>query len=85
LAQVLEDLLQENDTVPEVWHLLGYAFYGALMLEEAEEVAAHGAALAAKLGAGDEMLALFEDLKCAISEAKASQLIEPEPPASEPS
>lgn len=40
--QVLEDLIAENDSVPEVWHLLGLAYYSGGHLEEAAEVGGAG-------------------------------------------
>ena len=72
--QVLEDLICENDTVPDVWHLLGLAYYSGGHLEEAEEVAKKGMQMLQKQGPGqeDELVASFLDLESAISEAKAA-------------
>ena len=38
--QVLEDLVEEDDSNPHTWHLLGTAYYAGGMLEEAREVCA---------------------------------------------
>ncbi|KAF8071059.1 SPBC16D10.01c [Scenedesmus sp. PABB004] len=73
-VQVLEDLVAENDSVADVWHLLGLAYYSGGALEEAEEAASTGAALLAKAGVGedDDMVAAFVDLQSAIAEAQAA-------------
>ncbi len=34
--QVLEDMVEEDDSNPHTWHLLGMAYYAGLMLEEAQ-------------------------------------------------
>ncbi len=49
-ADVLEGLLQENDTVPDVWLLLAVAYRAGGELEAAAEAAAEGASEARKLG-----------------------------------
>lgn len=71
--QVLEDLLAENDSVLDVWHLLGLAYYSGGQLEEAEEVTAHGLKLMQQqqVGAEEDIAVCFADLQSAISEAKA--------------
>ena len=38
--QVLEDLVEEDDSNPHTWHLLGMAYYGGHMLDEAQVGAA---------------------------------------------
>ena len=35
LSQVLEDLVEEDDSNPHTWHVLGTAYYAGGMLEEA--------------------------------------------------
>ena len=35
-SQVLEDLVEEDDSNPHTWHLLGTAYYAGGMLEEAQ-------------------------------------------------
>jgi hypothetical protein len=74
VLQVLEDLICENDTVPDVWHLLGLAYYSGGHLEEAEEVAKRGTQMLQKQGAGQEheLMASFLDLESAIAEAKVA-------------
>jgi hypothetical protein len=71
----LEDLLAENDSVLDVWHLLGLAYYSGGQLEEAEEVTAHGLKLLQQqqqVEEQEEIAVCFADLQSAISEAKAA-------------
>jgi hypothetical protein len=70
--QVLEDMLAENDSVPEVWHLLGLAYYSGGHLEEAAEVTEHGVKLMRSQGVveDDELALSFSDLQSAIAEAQ---------------
>jgi hypothetical protein len=72
--QVLEDLLAENDSVLDVWHVLGLAYYSGGMLKEAEEICNMGLQLLHKQHVGpEEDIALsFQDLQSAIQEAKAA-------------
>jgi len=49
-ADVLEGLLQENDTVPDVWLLLAVAYRAGGELEAAADAAKEGASTARKLG-----------------------------------
>ena len=35
MIQVLEDLIEEDDSNPHAWHVLGTAYYAGGMLEEA--------------------------------------------------
>lgn len=69
--QVLEDLLAENDSVLDVWHLLALSYYSGGMIEEAAEVCKSGLQLLQQQQVGpDEGIALaFDDLQSAISEA----------------
>lgn len=80
MTQVLEDLLAENDTVLDVWHLLGLAYYSGGVLSEAREVCDAGLKLLAaqQLPADGEeggggIAAAFDDLSSAIAEAQAVQ------------
>ncbi|KAG2436429.1 hypothetical protein HXX76_006732 [Chlamydomonas incerta] len=68
---VLEGLIEEDDRVPDAWHLLALAYYSGHQYAEAAEVLAKGQALLAKLGAGpeDEITQEFADLESAIKEA----------------
>ncbi|KAG2454618.1 hypothetical protein HYH02_000459 [Chlamydomonas schloesseri] len=70
---VLEGLIEEDDRVPDAWHLLALAYYSGHQYAEAAEVLAKGQALLAKLGAGpeDEITQEFADLESAIKEAIA--------------
>lgn len=73
-AQVLEDLLCENDSVLDVWHVLSLAYYSGGMLEEAAEVCKTGMQLLQQQQVGPEeaIKLAFEDLHSAISEAQAA-------------
>lgn len=73
-AQVLEDLLAENDSVLDVWHLLGLSYYSGGMLEEAAEVCKTGMQLMKQEQVGPEegIAMAFDDLHSAISEAQAA-------------
>eukprot|EP00775_Hariotina_reticulata_P004798 gene4798-5048_t len=70
--QVLEDLIAENDSVPDVWHLLGLSYYSGGMLTEAAEVCKSGMQLLQKqrVGPEEEITASFQDLESAIQEAQ---------------
>jgi DNA-binding SARP family transcriptional activator len=72
-TQVLEDLIEEHDSAPDVWHLLSLAYYSGGQLEEAGEVLERGRQLLARLGVppGDEIHDSYEDLAAAIAEARA--------------
>ena len=64
-ADVLEMLLQENDTVPDVWLMLAEAYRAGGELEAAADAAREGAATARKLGyPGDnEVVAALGELE----------------------
>ncbi|KAG1672225.1 hypothetical protein FOA52_002926 [Chlamydomonas sp. UWO 241] len=69
--QVLEEMVEEDDSNPHTWHLLGMAYYGGGMLEEATEIYENGLKLLKKLGVpeDDEVYEDYEDLKGAIEVA----------------
>jgi hypothetical protein len=54
---VLEGLIEEDDRVPEAWHLLALSYYSGHQYGEAAAVLAKGQALLTSLGVepGDEM------------------------------
>ncbi|GLC46815.1 hypothetical protein PLESTB_001800400 [Pleodorina starrii] len=70
---VLEGLIEEDDRVPDAWHLLALSYYSGHQYSEAAAVLAKGQALLATLGAGpgDEITEVFADLESAIKEAMA--------------
>jgi hypothetical protein len=70
---VLEDLIAENDSVADVWHLLGLSYYSGGMLTEAAEVCKAGMQLLQKqrVGPEEDIMASFRDLESAIQEAQA--------------
>ncbi|KAF6265906.1 TPR-like protein [Scenedesmus sp. NREL 46B-D3] len=72
--QVLEDLLAENDSVLDVWHLLGLSYYSGGMLKEAEEICNLGLQLLHKqhVSPEEDIAMSFQDLQSAIQEAKAA-------------
>ncbi|PNH10263.1 hypothetical protein TSOC_003022 [Tetrabaena socialis] len=63
--------VQEDDRVPDAWHLLALAYYSGHQYAEAAEVLAKGQALLKAMGAGpkDEITQVFADLQSAIKEA----------------
>lgn len=69
--QVVEDLVEEDDSNPHTWHLLGLAYYGGHMFEEAQEIYEKGMQLLKKLKIpeDDEVHDDFADLQSAIEEA----------------
>eukprot|EP00798_Chlamydomonas_sp_ICE-L_P014213 gene14213-20183_t len=68
--QVLEGLIEEDDSNPATWHLLGLAFYSAELYEEAQAVYEGGMDLLKKLHISPEedICSEFEDLRSAIEE-----------------
>lgn len=64
-AEVLEGLLEENDSVPDVWLLLAVAYRAGGELESAAEAAVNGASLARKQGLSEdhEVVAALEELE----------------------
>lgn len=68
-ASVLEGLLEENDTVPDVWLLLAVAYRSGGELEAAAEAASEGASMARKLGlpADHEVVAALGELEMELS------------------
>ncbi|PNH10286.1 hypothetical protein TSOC_003020 [Tetrabaena socialis] len=64
-------LVEEDDRVPDAWHLLALAYYSGHQYAEAAEVLAKGQALLKAMGAGpkDEITQVFADLQSAIKEA----------------
>jgi kinesin family protein 5 len=64
-ADVLEGLLQENDTVPDVWLLLAVAYRAGGELEAAADAAKEGASTARKLGypTDHEVVAALSELE----------------------
>ncbi|CAK0774421.1 hypothetical protein CVIRNUC_004166 [Coccomyxa viridis] len=72
-VQVLEMLIAEDDTVPEVWYLLGLALHAGGDFDEALTAAAEAERLVSRRrhedpGAGETLLDI-EDLKAAIQES----------------
>lgn len=63
-VNVLEELLEENDGVPDVWLLLAVAHRAGGELDEAAEAARKGTSVAKKLGlpSGHEVAAALEEL-----------------------
>lgn len=74
MRQVLEDMVEEDDSNPHTWHLLGMAYYGGGMLDEASEIYENGLKLLKKLGVPeeDDVYDDYEDLKGAIEHARST-------------
>lgn len=68
-------MIEENDSDPVTWHLLGLAYYSGHSYKEASEIVDKGKALLAKLHVpkDDEIVSLFEELTSAIAEAIAME------------
>jgi hypothetical protein len=81
-AQVLEDLVEENDSVPEVWHLLCLAYYGAQQLQDAKAVLEQARSLITKLAAGsgeyEDVSTGLDSLEKAIQAAEAETDVAPD-------
>lgn len=66
---------QEDDSVLDVWHLLGLSYYSGHEYDDAAEIVAHGMKLMAKQGVGaeEEISSSFAELHSAVEEARALQ------------
>ncbi|KAF5838153.1 hypothetical protein DUNSADRAFT_3348 [Dunaliella salina] len=70
-TEVLESLIEEDDSNPHFWHLLGLAFYSGHHYEEALEAVGKSGTLMQQLRIprNDDIWAEMEDLSSAIREA----------------
>ena len=75
VVDVLEGLVEEDDSNPDVWHMLGLAYYAGQQLEEAREVVVRGVELLKKLGMGEEeeICVSFRELQAALEEAGGAE------------
>lgn len=76
--QVLEDLVAEDDCNPDVWHLLGLAYYSGHQFEEALEAADACGLLITKLGIlpDAEVVHNLAELRSGITDADVQPRLE---------
>ena len=70
--EVLETLVAEDDMDPNVWHMLGLAYYSGGSLREATEAASRGEALLERMGVPreEDIWQQYADLRDAIEDAR---------------
>jgi len=71
-VQILDELLVERDTVPDVWYMLAYAHHGALEFDLALEALKQGEELVHAKGGDKAALDNFAELRTAVMECKAT-------------
>lgn len=74
-AEILEELLEENNSVPDVWLLLAVAYRAGGELESAAEAAAQGAKIARQHGFSEqdhEVVYALEELEQELNKHKTS-------------
>ncbi|KAL0027944.1 hypothetical protein WJX79_005156 [Trebouxia sp. C0005] len=73
---ILDSLIEEDDSVPNVWYMLAMCLLGGGQTEAAAEALQHGQKLLRKQEDADELAKDFSDLKVAIDEAAKEQAAE---------
>ncbi|KAL3136730.1 hypothetical protein ABBQ38_005447 [Trebouxia sp. C0009 RCD-2024] len=68
-VQILDSLIEEDDSVPNVWYMLAMCLLGGGQTEAAAEALQHGQKLLRKQSDTDDLAQDFCDLKVAIDEA----------------
>ncbi len=61
--QILDSLIEEDDSVPNVWYMLAMCLLGGGQTEAAAEALQHGQKLLRKQNDADELAKDFSDLK----------------------
>ena len=61
--QILDSLIEEDDSVPNVWYMLAMCLLGGGQTEAAAEALQHGQKLLRKQSDADELAKDFSDLK----------------------
>ena len=61
--QILDSLIEEDDSVPNVWYMLAMCLLGGGQTEAAAEALQHGQKLLRKQRDADELAKDFSDLK----------------------
>lgn len=61
--QILDSLIEEDDSVPNVWYMLAMCLLGGGQTEAAAEALQHGQKLLRKHNDADELAKDFSDLK----------------------
>jgi len=62
-VQILDSLIEEDDSVPNVWYMLAMCLLGGGQTEAAAEALQHGQKLLRKQNDADELAKDFSDLK----------------------
>lgn len=63
MLQILDSLIEEDDSVPNVWYMLAMCLLGGGQTEAAAEALQHGQKLLKKQSDTDELAQDFKDLK----------------------
>lgn len=63
LMQILDSLIEEDDSVPNVWYMLAMCLLGGGQTEAAAEALQHGQKLLRKQSTSDDLAKDFSDLK----------------------
>jgi len=63
LLQILDSLIEEDDSMPNVWYMLAMCLLGGGQTEAAAEALQHGQKLLRKQSDADELAKDFSDLK----------------------
>lgn len=69
---ILCELLRERDDNVDVWYMLAYAHHGALEFDVALEHLEQGEEIVRQRGGDEAALEMFEELRAAITESKAT-------------
>lgn len=75
-VQILDSLIEEDDSVPNVWYMLAMCLLGGGQTEAAAEALQHGRKLLKKQADAEELAKDFSDLKIAIDEAAKEQTMQ---------
>lgn len=67
MFQILDSLIEEDDSVPNVWYVLAMCLLGGGQTEAAAEALQHGQKLLKKQSDADELAQDFKDLKVCTS------------------
>ena len=72
MLQVLDSLIEEDDSVPNVWYMLAMCLLGGGQTEAAAEALQHGQKLLRKQSDTDDLAQDFKDLKVSKSHTVTS-------------
>lgn len=75
MLQVLDSLIEEDDSVPNVWYMLAMCLLGGGQTEAAAEALQHGQKLLRKQSDTDDLAQDFKDLKVSKSHTSCKLLL----------